>query len=107
MVLPVEAAVRSLSRTAEDQSADHRLLARLGDLQQLLEDDLAWVEAALAEVTSRGERPGRDAARHLVSRGGKRVRPMALLLSAACFGPVTDIAREAALVAELIHTATL
>jgi octaprenyl-diphosphate synthase len=32
---------------------------------------------------------------------------MALLLSAACFGEVTEVAREAALVAELIHTATL
>jgi octaprenyl-diphosphate synthase len=107
MVLPVEAAVRSLSRSAEDQAPDQRLLSRLGALQQLLEDDLAWVEAALLEATSRGERPGRDAGRHLVARGGKRVRPMALLLSAACFGPVTEAARHAALVAELVHTATL
>jgi octaprenyl-diphosphate synthase len=107
MVLPIEAAVRSLTRSAEGQDADLRLLSRLGDLQQLLEDDLAWVEAALIETTGHGERPGRDAARHLVARGGKRVRPMALLLSAACFGKVTPIVREAALVAELVHTATL
>jgi octaprenyl-diphosphate synthase len=107
MVLPIQAAVRSLTRSAEAQEADIRLLSRLSALQQLLEDDLAWVEAALAESTSRGERPGRDAARHLVSRGGKRVRPMALLLSAACFGEVSAIVREAALVAELVHTATL
>jgi octaprenyl-diphosphate synthase len=107
MVLPIETAVRSLTRSAEDQAKDAKLLRRLGDLSALLEDDLAWVEAALAEATSRGERPGRDAAQHLVTRGGKRVRPMALLLSAACFGEVSEAARELALVSELVHSATL
>lgn len=107
MVLPIETAVRSLTRSAEDQAKDAKLLRRLGDLNALLEDDLGWVEAALAEATSRGERPGRDAAQHLVTRGGKRVRPMALLLSAACFGEVPEAARELALVSELVHSATL
>jgi octaprenyl-diphosphate synthase len=32
---------------------------------------------------------------------------LALLLSSACFGPVPDVARELAVVAELIHSATL
>jgi octaprenyl-diphosphate synthase len=107
MVLPVEAAVRSLSRTADEQSGEKKLASRLSDIQALLEDDLAWVEAALAEATNHGERPGRDAARHLVARGGKRVRPLSLLLSAGCFGKVTEAVREAAVVAELIHSATL
>jgi octaprenyl-diphosphate synthase len=107
MVLPIEAAVRSLSRSADEQAADPKLSRRLGDLQKLLEDDLVWVEAALFDATARGERPGRDAARHLVARGGKRVRPMALLLSAACFGKVTEQSRQMAIVAELVHTATL
>src|SRR6478609_831902 len=102
MVFPIETAVRSLVEAATDQAESTKLLSRLGDLQALLEDDLAWVEAALVEATSRGERPGRDAARHLVSRGGKRIRPMSLLLSAACFGRVPEVARELALVAELI-----
>jgi octaprenyl-diphosphate synthase len=107
MVLPIQTAVRSLTRSAEEQTADLKLLGRLADLQVILKDDLLWVEAALAKATSRGERPGRDAAQHLVSRGGKRVRPMALLLSAACFGVVPPAARELALVAELVHSATL
>lgn len=107
MVLPLDAAVRSLSRTADEQSGELKLASRLSDIHALLEDDLAWVEAALAEASSRGERPGRDAGRHLVSRGGKRVRPLSLLLSAGCFGKVTDSVREAAVVAELVHTATL
>jgi octaprenyl-diphosphate synthase len=107
MVVPLQTAVRSLTRSAEDQPGNVKLIRRLGDLQTLLEDDLAWVEAGLTDATSRGERPGRDAAQHLVSHGGKRVRPMSLLLSAACFGPVTQVAREMALVAELVHSATL
>jgi octaprenyl-diphosphate synthase len=107
MVLPIEAAVRSLSRTADEQSGERKLVTRLGDIQSLLEDDLAWVEAALSEACNHGERPGKDAARHLVTRGGKRVRPLSLLLSAGCFGKVTDAVREAAVVAELVHSATL
>jgi len=107
MTLPIEAAVRSLSRAAEGDGEHAKLERRLDDLQALLADDLAWVEVALSDATSRGERPAREAARHLVLRGGKRVRPTALLLSAACFGPVPAAARELALVAELIHSATL
>jgi octaprenyl-diphosphate synthase len=107
MTLPIEAAVRSLSRAAEGDGDHAKLERRLDDLQALLADDLAWVEVALGEATGRGERPAREAARHLVLRGGKRVRPTALLLSAACFGPVPSTARELALVAELIHSATL
>jgi octaprenyl-diphosphate synthase len=107
MTLPIEAAVRSLARSAEGRAEDARLERRLADLQALLVEDLSWVEKALAKSTSRGERPAQDAARHLVASGGKRIRPMALVLSAACFGPVPAAARELALVAELIHTATL
>ena len=62
MILPIDAAVRSLTRSAEDEGADLRLISRLGALQQLLEDDLAWVEAELLASASRGERPGRDVA---------------------------------------------
>jgi octaprenyl-diphosphate synthase len=107
MTQPIQAAVRSLSRSAEEHGDDTKLKRRLGDLQALLADDLAWLEVALAEATGRGERPARDATRHLVLQGGKRVRPTALLLSAACFGPVPAAAREIALVAELVHSATL
>src|SRR5262252_3485784 len=107
MTLPIEAAVRSLARSAEDRAEDAKLKRRLIDLQSLLVEDLTWVEGALLEATSRGERPARDAARHLASNGGKRIRPTALLLSAACFGTVPAAARELGLVAELIHSATL
>jgi octaprenyl-diphosphate synthase len=107
MTLPIEAAVRSLARSAEQKACDAKLERRLCDLQALLVEDLTWVERALAEAVNRGERPARDAARLLFVNGGKRIRPTALLLSAACFGAVPPAARELGLVAELVHGATL
>jgi len=107
MVLPLAGAVRSLAVPAKEKAQDPRLLGRLNELHALLADNLAFVETALLDATARGEKPGRDAARHLVSQGGKRVRPMALLLSSACFGEITVASREMAVVVELIHTATL
>ncbi|HLV68972.1 MAG TPA: polyprenyl synthetase family protein [Polyangiaceae bacterium] len=80
---------------------------RLAAVQALLADDLAWIEATLGAVSSEGPAPGSAAARHLLSSGGKRIRPIALLLSAACFGVVPPVARELAVVAELVHSATL
>jgi octaprenyl-diphosphate synthase len=48
------------------------------------------------------------AAHHLVARGGKRVRPITLLLSAKCFGSTEGRAfSELAAVVELAHSATL
>jgi octaprenyl-diphosphate synthase len=76
-------------------------------VQSLLADDLRWIEAALLEVSVDGPAPATNSARHLVASGGKRIRPIALLLSAACFGAVPARARELAVVAELVHTATL
>lgn len=107
MAIPIDNAVRSLVETAHTAADAPRLTRRLSELQSLLGEDLAWLENALEESTSTGSAPGRDAARHLVRGGGKRIRPIALLLSTACFGPVTEPVREMALVSELIHSATL
>jgi octaprenyl-diphosphate synthase len=87
--------------------AGARATDRLATIHALLSDDLRWVEQRLAEACQDGPAPSIDAARHLVARAGKRVRPLALLLSAACFGPLSDAARELAVVAELVHSATL
>lgn len=83
------------------------LVDRLADVQALLARDLAQVEESLLAAAGDGPEPGTAAARHLIARGGKRVRPLALLLSAACFGPIPPAARELAVVVELVHSATL
>jgi octaprenyl-diphosphate synthase len=105
--LPVAAAAEILGRAAEAQGTEPRVTDRIATVQDLLADDLSWIEAALAGAVDDGEAPATLAARHLVTRGGKRVRPIALLLSAACFGRITPAAREMAAVAELVHSATL
>ena len=44
---------------------------------------------------------------HIKNRGGKRMRPILLLLIAKNFGPVTEVAQRAAIGLELLHTASL
>ena len=105
--LSLESALESLRDAGTTQAAGPRVEERLASVQQLLAQELAWIEGALAEAAAQGPEPGTEAARHLIARGGKRVRPMALLLAAACFGPVPARARELAIVAELVHSATL
>jgi octaprenyl-diphosphate synthase len=101
------AAADILGRAAEAQGTDLRVSQRVATMQELLADDLSWIEAALSLAVDDGEAPATLSARHLVTRGGKRVRPMALLLSAACFGRITPEVRELAVVSELVHSATL
>jgi octaprenyl-diphosphate synthase len=101
------AAADILGRAAEDQGTDFRVAERVRTVQELLADDLSWIDAALSAAADEGPAPATLSARHLVTRGGKRVRPMALLLSAACFGRITPKIRELAVVAELVHSATL
>jgi len=107
MPLSLAGAVGALADTAGLQPNDARIAQRIEDLQDLLSEDLESVERATAAVAEQGAAPATDAARHLISGGGKRIRPLALLLSAACFGSVPSVARDLAVVAELVHSATL
>src|SRR5687767_295680 len=102
----MEQSVATLAAAGAAHAQDPRLERRIQSVQELLADDLMWVESALSGAVQDGPAPGIDAAKHLVSRGGKRVRPIALLLSAACFGGINDKARQLAVVAELVHSAT-
>lgn len=108
--ISLESGLGALSDSAAGlppSDAAERLRSRLAAVHSLIGQDLVRVESLLHERAQDGPAPGDAAAAHLVCQGGKRVRPMALLLSAACFGEVPDRARELAAVAELIHSATL
>lgn len=91
------AAERSHPRTSQ----------RLVDVQALFEEDLTAVEVVLAQLTREGTAPATQAASHLLQAGGKRVRPLTVLLAASCFGTVNAVARELAVISELVHLATL
>jgi octaprenyl-diphosphate synthase len=89
------------------QAAGSAAPVSLEGLDSFLVEDMAYVEHELGRTCARGEAPGTDAAQHLLASGGKRARPLTVLLAASCFGPITAPARELAVVAELLHAATL
>jgi len=107
MTLQFDMAVSALVRGAQARKADERLEHRLADVHGFLAKELAEVERVLAEAIEEGPEPGSSAARHLVAGGGKRVRPLALLLAARCFGGNGSNYAEMAAVVELVHSATL
>jgi octaprenyl-diphosphate synthase len=96
----------TLLRDAAERAGGHAA-ERLAEVRALLGDDLAAVDAGLARLIRDGVAPATEAATHLLEAGGKRVRPLTVLLSAACFGTPPPAARELAIVAELVHLATL
>ena len=76
-------------------------------LESQLAQGLARVEAALDQAV-RSEYPFVTAAsRHLVDAGGKRFRPLLVLLSAHFGDPNRDSVTSAAVAVELTHVATL
>jgi octaprenyl-diphosphate synthase len=101
------AAVAELREAATHERVGARPAQRLTDIHALFSEEMAWVDEQLRVLASAGIAPATHSAKHLLDAGGKRVRPLAVLLSARCFGPIPDAARELAAAAELIHLATL
>src|SRR5579883_887261 len=101
------ASVALLGEVATAERAGPRAAERLAQVHALLGDDMAAVDRELARVVRDGPSPATESATHLLEAGGKRVRPLTVLLAAACFGAVPASARDLAVVAELVHLATL
>ena len=72
-----------------------------------IEKNLELVEAQLLEATAHTNPLLQNAARHLVEAGGKRVRPVLLLLTSLLGDGATKRVIDAAAVVELTHLATL
>jgi octaprenyl-diphosphate synthase len=89
------------------ERAGGRVVDRLAEVHALLGADMAIVDRELARLVRQGVSPATESATHLLEAGGKRVRPLTVLLSAACFGAPPPSARDLAVVAELVHLATL
>ena len=68
----------------------------LNNFVRLFNESLTYGEGLLAQVLS-----------HIRQRGGKRMRPMLVFLSARNYGNVSDVTQNAALGLELLHTASL
>ncbi len=76
-------------------------------LEAQLRDRLRDVEAGLASAVESDAAFVAEAARHLLDAGGKRFRPLLVLLAAQFGDPDADGVIPAALVVELTHVATL
>jgi octaprenyl-diphosphate synthase len=101
------AAIDALHETSAPDRVGDRAASRLADVRSLITREMGEVEALIGQHVRAGVPPATDAARHLADAGGKRVRPMGLLLAHACWAPIDDKARGLAAASELVHMATL
>ena len=72
------------------------IATEMNDFVVLFNESLTHGEGLLEHVLS-----------HIRKRGGKRMRPMLILLSAKNYGEVSEVTQNAALGLELLHTASL
>jgi octaprenyl-diphosphate synthase len=100
------AILQQLDATAERGLRPERAKAALADVPALPESLLA-LEEQLTQATDDAEEKLQGAARHLVSAGGKRIRPMVTLLACGACGGEMRAAVPYAVAAELTHSATL
>lgn len=98
--------VTSLEGVCSGRGLD-ALASRLGGLRGLLAGDLDEVERALGAVGLGIGTPAHESARHLLGRGGKRLRPICVALASHVGAGFTPAARSYAIAVELVHSATL
>ncbi len=82
-------------------------IATADEVIDLLRDDLSAIER---EFTAQAESPVEvitDIATYLIAGGGKRIRPLLLLLSAKALGCTSTARIRLGAVVEMLHTATL
>ncbi len=76
-------------------------------IQSLAADDMAAVDALIRRRLASDVVLVNQVAEHIVAGGGKRLRPMLLLLAARALGHSSANAHQLAAVVEFIHTSTL
>jgi octaprenyl-diphosphate synthase len=77
------------------------------DIFELVQSDLEAVEREIACESVASVEAITTITQYLHAGGGKRLRPVLLLLTARLFGSCSESARRLAAVVEMIHTATL
>jgi octaprenyl-diphosphate synthase len=96
-----------LHETAAPERVGELPAARVADVRALVGREMTEIEELVQARIAEGISPGRESANHLFESGGKRVRPLGVLLAAACFGSIDARARDLGAAAELVHMATL
>jgi octaprenyl-diphosphate synthase len=82
------------------------LAARLAELRAWIASDLAEVEGDLRRLDG-GDTPAYRSAHHLLLLEGKRLRPLCVLVATRLGAGPSPAARDLAVAAELVHSATL
>jgi octaprenyl-diphosphate synthase len=82
-------------------------IATAGEVFDLLKDDLAAIELEFAKQSDSPVVVVTEIATYLMSGGGKRIRPLLLLLSAKALECNSDSRIRLGAVVEMLHTATL
>ena len=77
------------------------------DVLNLVASDMAQVDRVITERLDSGVPLVGDVARYIISAGGKRLRPVLLLLTCGALGYTGEQRHNLAAVVEFIHTATL
>ena len=94
--------LEEIARTRDAGDVEKKIAA----LRVFLEDDLAGIEEGLASLEGEAT-PMHESAVHLVSSGGKRLRPLCVALASRIGEGFSDAAKDLAIAAELVHSATL
>lgn len=79
----------------------------LVDIIEMLENDLLEVNQELITQTQSENTLINDISNYIISSGGKRIRPIIVLLFSKMLGLNIQVAKKLAVICELIHTATI
>jgi octaprenyl-diphosphate synthase len=82
-------------------------IATASEVFDLLRDDLAAIEQEFSRQSASSVSVITDIAQYLIAGGGKRIRPLLLLLSAKSLGCTSHSRIRLGAVVEMLHTATL
>ena len=82
-------------------------IATAAEVFDLLKDDLAAIEVEFSRQAESHVAVVADIAKYLIAGGGKRIRPLLLLLSAKSLHCESDARIRLGAVVEMLHTATL
>ena len=104
----LEHLIQTAKERAPASTEDGSPLEGLDDARRWLGDDLARLDESLGALQKEPATASWQAARHLLDRPGKRLRPLCALLAARLGGrPLDHAVRNVAIAVELVHTATL
>src|ERR1700741_3267763 len=82
-------------------------IQKMDEVWQLYREDLARIEAQIKKTVASGVPLVNEVTQHLLTSGGKRIRPLLLLMTTRLCGSLTEEAVLLAALIEAVHTATL